>query len=134
MEVQGCSEGCDFVCSRCEWEVCRIVADHGDLCDVRIIDDGELCTGVQRRHVRPMARAVQKARSDAAETLLAATAPEPLDIDTSALSAALEAGTGPLARIPDVAGSLRSVRIPPASQRYTSPPVLQAYQDSAVCG
>jgi len=42
MEVQGCGEDCDFACSECAWEVCRIVADHGDLCAVRITSDGEL--------------------------------------------------------------------------------------------
>ena len=35
-----------------EWEECEVVADHGDTCDVRIVDDGELCRGVPRRHVR----------------------------------------------------------------------------------
>ena len=66
MEVQGCGEDCDFVCSECAWEACRIVADHGDLCAVRITSDGELCAGVQRRHVRPMARVVQKRAAVAA--------------------------------------------------------------------
>ena len=42
------------------------MADHGDLCAVRITSDGELCAGVQRRHVRPMARVVQKRAAVAA--------------------------------------------------------------------
>ena len=58
MEVQGCSAGCDFVCSVCEWEECTIVTDHGETCDVRI--DGVLYEGVQRRHVRELAHAVHK--------------------------------------------------------------------------
>ena len=28
-----------------EWEECEVVADHGDTCDVRIVQGGELCTG-----------------------------------------------------------------------------------------
>ena len=35
-----------------EWEECEVVADHGDTCDVRIVEDGELCTSVPRRLVR----------------------------------------------------------------------------------
>ena len=35
-----------------EWEECEVVADHGDTCDVRIVQGGELCTGVPRRFVR----------------------------------------------------------------------------------
>ena len=35
-----------------EWEECEVVADHGDTCDVRIVEDGELCFGVPRRMVR----------------------------------------------------------------------------------
>ena len=41
-----------------EWdgdrEGCTIVADHGATCDVQCLSDGELCVGVQRRHVRSL--------------------------------------------------------------------------------
>ena len=48
MEVQGCGPTCDFVCTECAWEGCRVVADHGDVCEVCILSDGEECTWVQR--------------------------------------------------------------------------------------
>ena len=35
-----------------EWEECEVVADHGRTCDVRIVEDGQLCRGVPRRLVR----------------------------------------------------------------------------------
>ena len=35
-----------------EWEECEVVADHGDTCDVRIVEDNEVCFGVPRRMVR----------------------------------------------------------------------------------
>ena len=35
-----------------EWEECEVVADHGETCDVRIVEDGEVCFGVPRRMVR----------------------------------------------------------------------------------
>ena len=60
MEVQGCGDDCDFVCRECAWEACQSVAVHGELCDVRIKSDGEVCTGVKHRHVRPVAHAVEK--------------------------------------------------------------------------
>merc|ERR1712127_820508 len=37
-----------------EWEECEVVADHGETCDVRIVEDGEVCFGVPRRMVRAM--------------------------------------------------------------------------------
>ena len=37
-----------------EWEECEVVADHGETCDVRIVEDGEVCCGVPRRLVRAM--------------------------------------------------------------------------------
>ena len=67
MEVQGCSEDCDLSCTVCEWEACTIVADHGATCDVCITSDQDLCKGVQRRHLRPVARAVGKRAAAAAE-------------------------------------------------------------------
>ena len=67
MEVQGCSEDCDLSCTVCDWEACTIVMDHGATCDVRITSDGDLCQGVQRRHLRPVARAVGKRATAAAE-------------------------------------------------------------------
>ena len=36
------------------WDECVVVADHGATCDVRIVEDGELCEGVARRHIRPL--------------------------------------------------------------------------------
>lgn len=74
MEVQGCGEGCDLSCNTCEWEACTIVADHGVTCDVRITSDGDLCQGVQRRHLRPAARTVGKRAAAAAEREAAPTA------------------------------------------------------------
>ena len=35
-----------------EWEECEVIADHGETCDVRIVEDGEVCRGVPRRLVR----------------------------------------------------------------------------------
>ena len=72
MEVQGCGEDCDLSCTVCEWEACTIVADHGTTCDVCITSDGDLCKGVQRRHLRPVARAVGKRAAAAAEREAAA--------------------------------------------------------------
>lgn len=66
MEVKGCGEDCNLSCLECPWETCEIVADHGELCDVRIKSDGELCKGVRRCHVRPLARAAQKRAAVAA--------------------------------------------------------------------
>ena len=74
MEVQGCGEGCDLSCNTCEWEACTIVSDHGVTCNVRITSDGDLCQGVQRRHLRPAARAVGKRAAAAAEREEASTA------------------------------------------------------------
>jgi len=49
-----------------EWEECEVVADHGDTCDVRIVEDGEVCFGVQRRMVRAMeAQAEAEAEAEA---------------------------------------------------------------------
>ena len=28
-----------------EWEECELLAEHGALCDVRILSDGEVCSG-----------------------------------------------------------------------------------------
>ena len=28
-----------------EWEECEVLAEHGALCDVRILSDGEVCSG-----------------------------------------------------------------------------------------
>ena len=52
MEVQGCGRDCPLVCFECEWELCKVIACHGGLCEVRIISDGAFCQGVQRRHMR----------------------------------------------------------------------------------
>ena len=66
MDVQGCGEGCDLLCDVCEWEACTIVVDDGQTFDVRITSDRNLCKGVQRRHLRPVARAVAKRAAAAA--------------------------------------------------------------------
>ena len=29
-----------------EWEECEVLAEHGALCDVRILSDGEVCSGL----------------------------------------------------------------------------------------
>ena len=51
-----------------EWEECEVVADHGDTCDVRIVEDGELCFGVPRRMVRAMvAEAEAEAEAEAVQ-------------------------------------------------------------------
>ena len=55
-----------------EWEECEVVADHGERCDVRIVEDGELCRGVPRR----LMRAVTAAAPPTAAALKAAQ-PEP---------------------------------------------------------
>ena len=62
MEVQGCGEDCDFVCSICEWEACTIEKDHGRCCDIRILSDEELVAGVVNRHLRLPAAAGAKRR------------------------------------------------------------------------
>ena len=52
-----------------EWEECEVVADHGETCDVRIAQDGELCAGVPCRFVRVrMPDAEPRAKPPAAET------------------------------------------------------------------
>ena len=68
MEVQGCSEDCDFVCSdlRCCWEACTVLADHGAVCDVSITEDGDVCKDVRHCKLRPAARAAGKRAAVAA--------------------------------------------------------------------
>ena len=36
------------------WEECEVIADHGATCDVRIVEDGEVCSGVPIHLVRAM--------------------------------------------------------------------------------
>ena len=74
VEVQGCGEGCDLLCNTWEWEACALYCrrSHGVTCDVRIstpptYSHGDLCQGVQRRHLRPAARAVGKRAAAATE-------------------------------------------------------------------
>ena len=43
-----------------EWEECVVVAEHGETCDVLIIEDGELCRSVPLRLVRPLAAATRQ--------------------------------------------------------------------------
>ena len=50
------------------------MSHHGVTCDVRITSDGDLCQGVQRRHLRPAARTVGKRAAAAAEREAAPTA------------------------------------------------------------
>jgi hypothetical protein len=68
MEVQGCSEDCDFVCSdpRCVWEACTVLADHGAVCDVCITEDEDVCKDVRHCKLRPAARAAGKRAAVAA--------------------------------------------------------------------
>ena len=70
MEVQGCDSDCDFVCSICDWEPCRIEADYGNCCDILLLDvaddsedsdDGNR-SGVANRHLRMPAAAKGKRR------------------------------------------------------------------------
>ena len=49
-----------------EWEECEVVADHGETCDVRIVEDGELCYGVPRRLVRAAAAAAAEVEAEVA--------------------------------------------------------------------
>ena len=74
MEVQACSEDCDFVCSdpRCLWEACTVLADHGAVCDVCITEDEDVCKDVRRCKVRPAARAAGKRTAVAAAQQAAA--------------------------------------------------------------
>ena len=51
-----------------------LMSHHGVTCDVRITSDGDLCQGVQRRHLRPAARTVGKRAAAAAEREAAPTA------------------------------------------------------------
>lgn len=67
MEVQGCGEACNFLCTTCEWELCTIDVDHGHLCDVRISSEGVICKGVARRHLRSKAKAVGKRAASVAQ-------------------------------------------------------------------
>ena len=60
MEVQGCDEGCDFVCTDCAWESCMVMADHHSCCDVRILSDGDVIRGVGNRYLRNPAAGVAK--------------------------------------------------------------------------
>ena len=46
-----------------EWEECEVVADHGETCDVRIVEDGQLCRGVPRRLVRAVLDGVDVSRA-----------------------------------------------------------------------
>eukprot|EP00964_Phaeocystis_antarctica_P047593 scaffold27535_cov103-Phaeocystis_antarctica.AAC.1 len=62
-----------------EWEECEIVADHGDTCDVRIVEDGTLCRDVPRRLVRNQV----PARPPPAPTVAAEAAPPPPPPETT---------------------------------------------------
>ena len=55
-----------------EWEECEVLADHGDTCNVRIVEDGQLCFGVPRRMVRQ--RRPRRPRRPSAKAVAAAVA------------------------------------------------------------
>ena len=68
-----------------EWEECEVVADHGETCDVRIVEDGEVCCGVPRRLVRAMqagAEAGAEAEVEAEAKAEAAEAREVIELDS----------------------------------------------------
>ena len=50
-----------------EWEECEVVADHGETCDVRIVEDGEVCCGVPRRLVRALVSTGRSSRPPATQ-------------------------------------------------------------------
>jgi len=50
-----------------EWEECEVVADHGETCDVRIVEDGEVCRGVPRRMVRAIVTTGRSSRPPATQ-------------------------------------------------------------------
>ena len=50
-----------------EWEECEVVADHGETCDVRIVEDGEVCCGVPRRMVRAIVTTGRSSRPPATQ-------------------------------------------------------------------
>ena len=50
-----------------EWEECEVVADHGDTCDVRIVEDGEMCLGVPRQMLRAVVTTGGSSRLPAAQ-------------------------------------------------------------------
>ena len=66
-----------------EWEECEVVAEHGDTCDVRIVEDDELCRGVPRRLVRERCGSDAAAEAGRPSTELAREAGRPAAVDGS---------------------------------------------------
>ena len=64
-----------------EWEECEVVADHGETCDVRIVEDDELCRGVPRRLVRERCGSDAAAEAGRRSTELAREAGRPAAVD-----------------------------------------------------
>jgi hypothetical protein len=64
MEVQACDDDCPMsFCVDCKWELCMVVADNGRTCDVRILEDDELCADiVAHRYLRMPAATVNRKR------------------------------------------------------------------------
>jgi len=66
-----------------EWEECEVVAEHGDTCDVRIVEDDELCRGVPRRLVRERCGSDAAAEAGRPSAELAREAGRPAAVDGS---------------------------------------------------
>ena len=66
-----------------EWEECEVVAEHGDTCDVRIVEDDELCRGVPRRLVWEQCGSDAAAEAARPSTELAREAGRPAAVDGS---------------------------------------------------
>ena len=66
-----------------EWEECEVVAEHGETCDVRIVEDDELCRGVPRRLVRERCGSDAAAEAGRPSAELAREAGRPAAVDGS---------------------------------------------------
>ena len=52
MEISRCTEACDSFCGTCAWDMCTVVADHSNCCDVVIVQTGERHDAVPNRYLR----------------------------------------------------------------------------------
>ena len=54
MEVHGCDDDCDFLCTTCPWDLCEVLAEDQavKVYDVKICKDGEICHRVHARYIR----------------------------------------------------------------------------------
>ena len=69
MEIQGCDPAvCDGLCRACPWERCTILADHGGVCDVRVLSDEAEYFGVANRYLRMPTRGAPGKRRRNAES------------------------------------------------------------------